>query len=137
MLNIIKQLSVIIFVVLVVGCSSAASQKQKYLEMLAKNRASLLASELPIESGPLSIMRANSKGNTIEIMMVYNNDAKGAKPTATLLSQSVKTYCSNRDTKANLDLGIHYRIKIRNSRGQLMTDELLTSQKCQTRKNIK
>jgi hypothetical protein len=82
-------------------------------------------------------MRANSKGNTIEIMMVYNNDAKGAKPTATLLSQSVNTYCSNKDTKANLDLGIHYRIKIRNSRGQLMADELVTSQKCQTRKNIK
>jgi len=114
--NIIRKLSVITFVILLVGCSSAASQKQKYLEMVAKNRASLLASELPLESGPLSIMRANSKGNIIEIMMVYNDDAKGAKPTASLLAQSVNTYCSNKDTKANLDLGIHYRIKIRNSR---------------------
>ena len=88
MLNIIRKISVITFVILIVGCSSAASQKQKYLEMVAKNRASLLASELPLESGPLSIMRANSKGNIIEIMMVYNDDAKGAKPTAKAVSQS-------------------------------------------------
>ena len=135
MLNIIRKISVITFVILIVGCSSAASQKQKYLEMVAKNRASLLASELPLESGPLSIMRANSKGNIIEIMMVYNDDAKGAKPTASLLSQSLNTYCNNKDTKANLDLGIHYRIKIRNSRGQLMADELVTPQKCQSQEN--
>ncbi len=75
-------------------------------------------------------MRANATGSTIEIMMVYNTDGKNAKPTAQVLETSIKSFCSNKDTKANLEVGLSYRIKMRNTRGQLMTDELITNDSC-------
>ncbi len=130
MLNSLKSFSIIGLVIIVAGCSSTSSEKQKQLELLAQNRANLLSAELPLESGPLSIMRANAKASTIEIMMVYNDDAKGAKPTAQVLRQSIQTYCTTPDTINNLEVGISYRIKMRNSRGQLMADELITDQRC-------
>jgi len=111
------------------GCSSNANQ-QKNLELLADNRASLLSSELPLEYGPLNIMRANAKGATVEMMMVYNADDRNAKPVSQVLESSVKTFCSNEDIRANLDVGLSYRIKMRNSRGQLLVDELITQQTC-------
>tara|TARA_Y100001956_G_C4122262_1_gene188147 strand:- start:539 stop:937 length:399 start_codon:yes stop_codon:yes gene_type:complete len=114
------------------GCSSSA-QKQQHLELLADNRAQLLSSELPLEAGPLSIMRANAKGSTIELMMVYNQDAKGAKPTAQVLQQSISTYCSNPTIRSNLEVGLTYRIKMRNNRGQLMADELVNLQRCESK----
>jgi len=132
MLNSLKVFTIVILGTLIVGCSSASSEKQKQLELLAKSRANLLSTELPLESGPLSIMRANAKGSTIEIMMVYNDDAKGAKPASQVLKQSIQTYCNTPDTKNNLEVGISYRIKMRNSRGQLMADELFTNQRCQS-----
>ncbi|WP_100753075.1 GspS/AspS pilotin family protein [Vibrio salilacus] len=119
-----------ILVALLTGCSSAEREKQRHLAMVAENRASFLASELPIEAGPLSILRATAKQTTIEIMMVYNQEAKGAKPIAQVLKTSIRTYCDNPETKENLDVGLSYRIKIRNSRGQLMADEHITSQRC-------
>lgn len=119
--------------VLLAGCASPEGDKQRQLELLASNRASLLASELPMEAGPLSIMRASAKGPFIEIMMVYNQDAKGAKPIQQVLRQSINTYCTNTDTKSNLDVGLGYRLKMRNSRGQLMVDEIVTKQTCQAR----
>ncbi|MDC5707556.1 GspS/AspS pilotin family protein [Vibrio europaeus] len=130
MLNSLKSFSIVALVVLVAGCSSASSDKQKQLELLAQSRANLLATELPLESGPLSIMRASAKGSTIEIMMVYNDDAKGAKPATQVLNQSIRTYCTTPDTMNNLEVGISYRIKMRNSRGQLMADEFVTQQRC-------
>ncbi|MCG9679816.1 GspS/AspS pilotin family protein [Vibrio sp. Isolate23] len=113
------------------GCASPEGDKQRELELLAANRANLLASELPMEAGPLSIMRANSKGTMIEIMMVYNQDAQGAKPLKQVLRHSVNSYCTNPDTKNNLEVGLSYRLKMRNSRGQLMVDEIVTKQTCQ------
>ncbi|OAJ95578.1 GspS/AspS pilotin family protein [Vibrio bivalvicida] len=132
MLNSLKIYTLVALGTLIVGCSSASSEKQKQLELLAQSRANLLSTELPLESGPLSIMRANAKGTTIEIMMVYNDDAKGARPTSQVLKQSIQTYCNTPDTKNNLEVGVSYRIKMRNSRGQLMADELITNQRCQT-----
>ncbi|WP_038178331.1 GspS/AspS pilotin family protein [Vibrio rhizosphaerae] len=111
-----------------IGCSSHGEQKQ--LELLAANRASILHAELPIKSGPLSIMRASSKGNVIEIMMIYNNDAPKAKSTQSLLTQSIQSYCTSAETKSNLDAGLAYRIKIRNTRGQLMIDQLIDQNTC-------
>ncbi|MBJ7019137.1 type II secretion system pilot lipoprotein GspS-beta, partial [Vibrio cholerae] len=32
--------------------------------------------------------------------------------------------------RSNLDVGISYRIQMRNTRGQLMTDQLVTKQTC-------
>ncbi len=121
-----------ISVAILAGCSSN-SDKQKNLELLADNRASLLSSELPLEYGPLNIMRANAKGTTIEMMMVYNADDRNAKPISQVLETSVKTFCSNKDTRANLDVGLSYRIKMRNARGQLMVDELITQQTCESK----
>ncbi|AIW19242.1 hypothetical protein TW78_06935 [Vibrio coralliilyticus] len=119
--------------VLLAGCASPEGDKQRELELLASNRASLLASELPMEAGPLSIMRATAKGTMIEIMMVYNQDARGAKPIQQVLRHSINSYCTNPDTKNNLDVGLSYRLKMRNSRGQLMVDEIVTQQTCQAK----
>lgn len=118
--------------ILVTGCSSSGEQRQ--LEMLAHSRASIIAAELPMEVGPLTIMRANSNGTMIEIMMVYNQDASGAKPIQQVLKTSIKSYCSGQETKNNLDVGLSYRIKMRNTRGQLMIDEIVTKQTCQAYK---
>lgn len=128
----VKSLVLVAAAAILAGCSSASAEKQRHLELLAGNRASLLSSELPLEHGPLSIMRASAKGTTIEIMMVYNQEAPGAKPTAQVLKQSIHTYCSAESTKENLDVGLSYRIKMRNSRGQLMADELVTKERCTT-----
>ncbi|NOH81594.1 hypothetical protein F0231_17790 [Vibrio sp. RE86] len=126
----LKALGLVALTAVIVGCSSATAEKERQLELVASNRAGLLSAELPLEAGPLSIMRANSKGSTIEIMMVYNDDARGAKPTAVMLRQSINTYCTTPDTKNNLEMGLSYRIKIRNSRGQLMADEYITHDRC-------
>ncbi|MFM2589607.1 GspS/AspS pilotin family protein [Vibrio sp. TBV020] len=129
-MNTLRTIALLAMTAIVAGCSSASAEKQRHLEMLADSRANLLASELPLEHGPLSIMRANSKGTTIEIMMVYNQDAPGAKDTKQVLKQSIHTYCSSPDTRNNLEVGLSYRIKMRNSRGQLMADELVTYDRC-------
>ncbi|MGF1694602.1 GspS/AspS pilotin family protein [Vibrio lamellibrachiae] len=111
------------------GCSSNAEQ-QRHLELLANNRASVLSAELPLEHGPLSIMRANAKGTTIEIMMVYNDDARGAKPIQQVMNMSINSYCENPEVKSNLEVGISYRIKMRNSRGQLVIDQYIDNSTC-------
>lgn len=111
------------------GCAS--NSDQKHLELLASNRASVLSSELPLEAGPLSIMRANAKGTSIEIMMIYNQDQAGAKPIAQVMQQGVRYYCTNKDTTQNLEAGLSYRIKMRNTRGQLMYDEFITKDTCE------
>lgn len=115
--------------VLLSGCSSS-SDNQRNLELLADNRASLLSAELPLEYGPLNIMRATAKGTSIEMMMVYNADDKNAKPVTQVMQSSIKTFCSDKNIKANLEVGLSYRIKMRNTRGQLMVDETITQQTC-------
>ncbi|WP_428774245.1 GspS/AspS pilotin family protein [Vibrio sp.] len=116
-------------ILLAAGCSSGA-EKQRQLEMVASSRANLLASNLPIERGPLSIMRANAYGSTIEIMMIYNEDAPTAKPTRQLLQASLNQYCSSDDIKNALEVGVTYRLKIRNSRGQLIIDQVVDQNAC-------
>ncbi|NVD06426.1 hypothetical protein FCU94_05800 [Vibrio sp. JPW-9-11-11] len=122
--------SVCLASVVLAGCSSADAERQRHLSMLAESRAKLLAAELPIEAGPLSILRANANQTTIEIMMVYNQDAKGAKPIKQVLNRSIRSYCTSPETQRNLDVGLSYRVKMRNSRGQLMADELITKTRC-------
>ncbi|MFS1429914.1 type II secretion system pilot lipoprotein GspS-beta, partial [Vibrio splendidus] len=61
--------------VLLAGCSSSSEQdKQRQLEMMAQHRAGVLSAGLPIEYGPLSVMRVLAKNTVIEIMMIYNQD---------------------------------------------------------------
>ena len=115
--------------VLMAGCTSN-SEREKTLEMIATNRAALLASELPLEYGPLHIMRANAKGSTIEMMMVYNSSAPNAKPTREVLANSEKAFCNNKTIMENLTTGVSYRIKIRDNRGTLLVDQAITKESC-------
>ncbi|NAW63232.1 type II secretion system pilot lipoprotein GspS-beta [Vibrio sp. V31_P5A7T61] len=114
---------------LLAGCSSTADQ-QKHLELLAANRASVLNAELPIEQGPLTIMRASAKGIMIEMMMIYNNDQQGATPIDQVMQSSLQRFCSTPDIRANLDVGISYRFLVRNPRGQTMVDQSMTKSSC-------
>jgi hypothetical protein len=118
-----------IALLLLAGCSSTHEQS-KQLELLASSRAQLLSSQLPIESGPLSIMRASAQQNVIELMMIYNSDTENAPSFNSLVNNSVSKYCSDKQTRANLDAGLAYRIKIRNPRGQLMVDKLVSKSTC-------
>ncbi|WP_234495629.1 GspS/AspS pilotin family protein [Vibrio maritimus] len=112
------------------GCSSTGEDERRKLELLAQSRASVISSGLPIEQGPLSIMKASANKGVVEIMMLYNTDAKGALSLDQLLRNSMNYYCTDREVKANLDLGLAYRIMIRNTRGQLMIDQMVTQQYC-------
>ncbi|MDC0609666.1 GspS/AspS pilotin family protein [Vibrio sp.] len=129
-----QRLLVVLFSIFLFACSST-SNEEKQLELLAANRASLIQSELPYEVGPLHIMRASASKSMIEIMMIYNSDESGAKPIKQVLNQSIKFYCNDKTTLANLDIGIAYRIKMRNPRGQLMVDQIITKKTCEPVKN--
>lgn len=111
--------------------SSDTEQQQRRLELIASNRASVLSSELPIEYGPLTIMQAKAVGSTIQISMVYNPDAKGAKPFQEIQKDTVNSYCVNPDIERNLKVGISYRVQMRNSRGQLVVDQMINQETCQ------
>lgn len=114
------------------GCSST-DEKERQLELMASNRAGVLSAGLPIEYGPLKVMRISSTKNVVEMMMIYNTDAKDAKPVNALIATSIAQYCQDSTVRNQLDMGLVYRIKIRNSRGQLLTDELITTQSCTER----
>ncbi|PTQ01472.1 GspS/AspS pilotin family protein [Vibrio splendidus] len=119
--------------VLLAGCSSSSEQdKQRQLEMMAQHRAGVLSAGLPIEYGPLSVMRVLAKNTVIEIMMIYNQDSKGAKPLNQVVDMSVNSYCTNSEVRANLDMGLAYNIKIRNTRGQLIVEKLISKDTCQS-----
>ena len=113
------------------GCSSSDQDKQRQLEMMAQHRAGVLSAGLPIEYGPLKVMRVLAKNTVIEIMMIYNQDAQGAKPLNQVLKSSVNSYCTSSEVRANLDMGLAYNIKIRNTRGQLMVEQLISKQTCE------
>ncbi len=112
------------------GCSSTGD-KERQLELLASNRAGVLSSGLPTEHGPLRIMRATSNQNVVEIVMIYNESAKGAIPLQRLVNTSIHRYCTGKEVRSQLDMGLAYRLKIRNTRGQLMVDQLVTEETCQ------
>ncbi|MGX9415888.1 type II secretion system pilot lipoprotein GspS-beta [Vibrio sp. RC27] len=114
-------------VLLLAGCSSNDADK---LEILTLQRAQTLNSQLPIERGPLSILRALAQKNVIELMMIYNTDTPGAPTIDQLIATSINSYCTDPSTLENLDAGINYRIKVRNTRGQLMTDQIISKADC-------
>ncbi|PFG45791.1 type II secretion system (T2SS) pilotin (S protein) [Vibrio sp. ES.051] len=112
-----------------IGCSSN-NDVQRQLELMASNRAGVLSAGLPLKYGPLQIMRVSSNKNVVEMMMIYNDGALGAKPLDQVLNTSIYTYCSAPEIRKQIDMGLMYRIKVRNSRGQLMADELVSGQTC-------
>jgi hypothetical protein len=111
------------------GCSSS-DDKQHQLELMASNRAGVLSAGLPLEYGPLKILRISSNKNVVEMIMIYNDDALGAKPLNQVVNTSIYTYCNTPAVREQIDMGLMYRIKVRNSRGQLMADELVSAQTC-------
>ncbi|WP_319554658.1 GspS/AspS pilotin family protein [uncultured Vibrio sp.] len=111
------------------GCTSSAD-KERQLELMASNRAGVLSAGLPMEYGPLKIMRVSSNKNVIELMMIYNDGAMGAKPLAQVLNSSIYTFCHKPEIRDQINMGLMYRVKVRNTRGQLMADELISEQRC-------
>ncbi len=111
------------------GCTSS-DEKQRQLELMASNRAGVLSAGLPLEHGPLQIMRVSANKNVIEMMMIYNEAALGAKPLNQVVNTSIYTFCHTPAIRDQIDMGLMYRIKVRNSRGQLMADELVSEQSC-------
>ncbi len=109
--------------VLLAGCASSRQDKQRQLEMMAQHRAGVLSAGLPIEVWPtVSHACACEKHRDWDHMMIYNQDAKGAKPLNQVVDMSVNSFCTNSEVRANLDMGLAYNIKIRNTRGQLMVE---------------
>ncbi len=111
------------------GCSSNAD-KQRELELLASNRAGMLSAGVPLERGPLRIMRVSANKSVIEMMMIYNDGALGAKPLNQVLNSSIYTFCYSPDIREQIDMGLMYRFIVRNSRGQLVADEMVSAQTC-------
>ncbi|MDW2036238.1 GspS/AspS pilotin family protein [Vibrio sp. 665] len=109
---------------------SSSNDNQRQLELMASNRAGVLSAGLPLEYGPLQIMRVSSNKNVVEMMMIYNDDALGAKPLNQVLNTSIYTYCNTPSVREQIDMGLMYRFKVRNSRGQLIADELVSEQTC-------
>jgi len=109
------------------GCSATAD-KQKQIEAIAKHRATVLSSSLPIEHGPLTIMQARAKGNAVELMMLYNSD--GGMSAQNLVNNSISGYCNDNEVKANLAHGIIYNIKLRSPRGQLLLEKVISEESC-------
>jgi hypothetical protein len=116
------------------GCASN-NEQQRELELQADRRANILASNLPLEYGPLTITRATSKNEVVIIEMLYNQ--AGSKPADQLMASAKNYYCASDDVKAAMDEGIRYLIKIRNSRGQVVVEEIISSQTCLTMKDKK
>ncbi|CAH0525690.1 GspS/AspS pilotin family protein [Vibrio hippocampi] len=133
MINKIKFSLVLAAVLTVMGCASQDDEERKRIEALAQSRASIISSGLPIESGPLSIMKASASNGIVEIMMLYNTDARGAMPMSQMLYNSTSYYCTSPDVVDNLKQGVMYRILMRNSRGQLVVDELISEDYCKQR----
>lgn len=124
-----KIISSFSLLLLLSACSSHNAEERK-IEEIASNRVAILNSELPVENGPLSILKAFSNKNTIELVMIYNDSATGALPTKLFLHNSMVNFCKNKEVIRNLDSDVLYRIKIRNSRGQLMVDQPISPDVC-------
>ncbi|ORT50039.1 hypothetical protein ST37_08945 [Vibrio sp. qd031] len=110
-----------------VGCSSQMDQ-QRELELLADRRAEILSSGLPVNYGSLSIVRAQAKQNRVILEMLYAGDS--TLSAQALYQQAEKYYCSNSEILTTLKQGLVYEIRIRNSRGQITVNELISDSTC-------
>ncbi len=110
------------------GCASADSEKRKHLEGLAKYRAGILASDLPIEMGPITMIQAKSKHETVELHFLEAREGKLSLQQ--LVDSSENTYCNDNEIRPLLSQGIIYRIIVRSNRGQLKVDHQISEQTC-------
>lgn len=126
-INFKKALLAIVAGAVLAGCASK-DEKQKELELKADRRAGILASSLPITYGPLTIAKASAKGTTVIIEMLYNQS--GNKPASQLVDSAKAYYCSSDDVRASMNEGINYQIKVRNNRGQMVVEDMITKTSC-------
>lgn len=126
----------IVLIASLAACSST-TEKEKQIEAIASHRATVLSNNLPVEHGPLTIMQAKAKGKVVEIMMLYNDDANSNVPPQVLVTNAIKSYCLDKEVKANLEHGIAYNIKLRSARGQLLVEQAVTLATCQAQAEAK
>jgi hypothetical protein len=116
---------------LLAGCASS-NDKQSQIELIAQHRVSVLSAGLPLEFGALNVMKASSKGSVIEILMLYNQDQGKIAPQE-LMHNAVRYYCSSNEVKTNLEQGVRYRLMLRNARGQLIVDQAVGIETCESK----
>ena len=102
--------------------------------MLADYRASILASSLPLEMGPLTLIQVKEKQGVVE--MIFLDSGNGEISTNQIIEQSITTYCSNQEIRPVLKKGVAYRYLIRNSRGQKQNDIFVNEQSCLDREKM-
>ncbi len=101
------------------------------VKIMAEHRASVIAAGLPYKYGPLNVMSTKSKGNTVEILMIYNNDGK--TDLEALVNKSIETFCSDNEVRSVIDKGVIYQIQVRNERGQLIKEQRADSETCEAK----
>ena len=114
------------------GCAS--NEQQQEIEMLADYRASILASTVPLEMGPLTLIQVKEKQAVVE--MVFLDGGSGEMSTNQIIENSITTYCNDKEIRPVLEKGVSYRYLIRNSRGQKQNDILVTEQSCLDREQM-
>lgn len=118
--------------ILLSGCAS--NEQQQEIEMLADYRASILASTVPLEMGPLTLIQVKEKQGVVE--MVFLDGGSGEMSTNQIIENSITTYCNDNEIRPVLEKGVSYRYLIRNSRGQKQNDILVTEQSCLDREQM-
>lgn len=111
------------------GCTSN-DEKNRQLELLASNQSEILSKSIPIEYGALKILRVSSNENIVSMLMIYNDKGHSEKEIYQIITSSVKTYCNTSLIRKKMDLGLVYKIEIRNPRGKLITSELISNESC-------
>ncbi len=114
---------------LLVGCASSNDSKTQ-INLIAQHRASVLSTSLPLEFGALNIMKAHAKSGVVELLMIYNHE-QGKISAQQLTNNAIKYYCSSHEVKTALEQGVLYRLKLRNTRGQLIIDQLVGIEQCE------
>lgn len=117
---------------LLAGCAS--NEQQQEIEMLADYRASILASTLPLEMGPLTLIQVKEKQGVVEMMFL--DSGNGELSTTQIIENSITTYCKDQEIRPVLEKGVSYRYVIRNSRGQKQNDIFVTEQSCLDREQM-
>ncbi|KAB2826443.1 GspS/AspS pilotin family protein [Aliivibrio finisterrensis] len=118
--------------ILLSGCAS--NEQQQEIEMLADYRASILASNVPLDMGPLTLIQVKEKQGVVE--MVFLDGGNGEVSTTQIIENSITTYCKDQEIRPVLEKGVSYRYLIRNSRGQKQNDILVTEQSCLDREQM-
>ncbi|WP_086984489.1 type II secretion system pilot lipoprotein GspS-beta [Vibrio aphrogenes] len=109
---------------LLAGCASQPNE----VEMMADHRANVIEAGLPFKLGPLNVMHAKAKGNTVNLLMIYNST--GSIAPSALVDASVKSYCQSNEVRSVLKKGVIYQITVRSERGKLLVDENISEQTC-------